>query len=206
MWFMTWHGMTWHGMAYGTSIPPLPTCQAVVVDYALSEVLLRESREKRELLGLQEHLTTDQVGGCWACAVGRGGRVLRMCGWGMWGSWQLAWTGHDMQRVRLPPTMYGVLPLYHVVISEGRWQAGFESLMPAQCLHLPQVIASAAQVTGGSSTCHVMCLLTHNGSAGVCEWGARKPKPNTCPNRSCPSQLSLWPFACRRSWTQPSHT
>lgn len=30
-------------------------------DYALSEVLLRESREKRELLGLDEHLTTDQA-------------------------------------------------------------------------------------------------------------------------------------------------
>ncbi len=30
-------------------------------DYALSEVVLRESREKRELLGLQEHLTTDQA-------------------------------------------------------------------------------------------------------------------------------------------------
>lgn len=36
--------------------------QAVVRDYALSEVLLRESREKRELLGLAEHLTTDQAG------------------------------------------------------------------------------------------------------------------------------------------------
>ncbi|KAL4446808.1 hypothetical protein ABPG77_008052 [Micractinium sp. CCAP 211/92] len=35
--------------------------EAVVRDYALSEVLLRESREKRELLGLAEHLTTDQI-------------------------------------------------------------------------------------------------------------------------------------------------
>ncbi|KAL4434079.1 hypothetical protein ABPG75_000520 [Micractinium tetrahymenae] len=35
--------------------------EAVVRDYALSEVLLRESREKRQLLGLAEHLTTDQI-------------------------------------------------------------------------------------------------------------------------------------------------
>lgn len=44
-------------------LPPLPPplLQAVVRDYVQSEVLLRESREKRELLGLQEHLTTDQV-------------------------------------------------------------------------------------------------------------------------------------------------
>lgn len=33
----------------------------MVTDYALSEALLRESREKRELLGLQARLTTDQV-------------------------------------------------------------------------------------------------------------------------------------------------
>ncbi|PSC73159.1 tyrosine serine phosphatase [Micractinium conductrix] len=34
---------------------------AVVRDYALSEALLREGREKRQLLGLPEHLTTDQI-------------------------------------------------------------------------------------------------------------------------------------------------
>lgn len=38
-----------------------PSHQAVITDYALSEALLRESREKRELLGFQEHLTTDQA-------------------------------------------------------------------------------------------------------------------------------------------------
>ena len=36
--------------------------QAIIRDYALTEVLLRESHEKRELLGLAEHLTTDQAG------------------------------------------------------------------------------------------------------------------------------------------------
>lgn len=33
----------------------------MIRDYALSEALLRESREKQELIGLQSHLTTDQV-------------------------------------------------------------------------------------------------------------------------------------------------
>ena len=47
-----------------------PLLQAVVRDYALSEALLREGREKRQLLGLPEHLTTDQAGAygwraCW---------------------------------------------------------------------------------------------------------------------------------------------
>ena len=43
-------------------------------DYALSEVLLRESREKRELLGLQEHLTTDQASTGWVGGRRRGRR------------------------------------------------------------------------------------------------------------------------------------
>lgn len=51
-----------------------PPCQAVVHDYAVSEVLLRESREKRELLGLQEHLTTDQASAGWVGGHRRGRR------------------------------------------------------------------------------------------------------------------------------------
>lgn len=59
----------------------VPARQAVVRDYAASEALLRESREKARLLGLQPHLTTDQArlgGRSGSC---RGGAAFQHAGW-----------------------------------------------------------------------------------------------------------------------------